>query len=135
MRGKIPKLGVLGVLAASMVGCGVPTPMQSLDVQPPASNAPAELPALTSPDVISPSEMVKGEDPELFETQQRVRRPVVRWRRQVHRGVVYWAPYNYFWWGARPFYRPFYTGPNVWLYRRPGFRHPRVRIRTLPGRI
>jgi hypothetical protein len=122
------KAGMLGLLAASVVGCGSSPP--TVNTQPAPSPATADLPALTLPDAISESEMFAGDDP-VLETQQRVvvRRPTVRWRRTVWRGTPYFVPYNYYWWAPRPFYRPVYSGSVWWGHTRPGFRHPRVRIR------
>ena len=129
MRGKISRIGLLGALTIGIVGCGAPTPTQSLDAQRPNSDAPEALPTIVMPDRVSPSEMVKGDDPEVIETQQRIRRPSIRWRRSYHRGSYYYVPYYYYYWYPRPYYRPYYSG-NYWnYYERPGFRYRSHRFR------
>lgn len=129
MRGKISRIGLLGTLAVGLVGCSVPTPTQSLDAQRPTSDAPEALPTIVMPDRVSSSEMVKGDDPEVFETQQRGRRPEVRWRRSYHRGSYYYVPYYYYYWYPRPYYRPYYSGDYWNYYERPGFRYRSHRFR------
>ncbi len=128
MRGTFPKAGVMGLLALSMVGCSSPAPIPSSPEAPPSSAAVSEIPRLTLPDEIAPGEMVKGEN-EAFETQQRYRRPWVRWRRAYRRGVPYYVPYYYYYWYPRPYYRPYYRGDDWYYYSRPGFGGPRMRFR------
>ena len=127
MRGKIPKLGLLSLLAISIVGCGAPAPIQNPEAQKPANNALEAVPSIPLSETITASEMVKGDDPEVYETQQR--RPYVRWRRTYYGGNPYYVPYYYYYWYPRPYYRPYYSG-NYWYYHdRPGFRDRRHRFR------
>lgn len=122
MRGKIPKAGLMGMLAIGMLGCSVPAPPQAA-LEAPTSNAVQQgIPRITIPDEINPAEMIKGDD-EALETQQRRRRPWIRWRRAFHGGNPYYVPYYYYYWYPRPYYRPYYSGDDWYYYDRPGFRY------------
>jgi hypothetical protein len=129
MRGTIPKLGLLSLLAISMVGCGAPTPIQSSEAQKPANNALEAVPSIPLSETIQANEMVKGEEPDVIETQQRGRRPYVRWRRTIYGGRPYYVPYYYYYWYPRPYYVPYYSGNYWYYYDRPGFRYRGRRFR------
>jgi hypothetical protein len=126
MRGKIPKAGVMGMLAIGMLGCSVPAPPQAALEAPNAVQE--EIPRITIPDQVSSAEMVKGDDEEL-ETQQRRRRPWIRWRRAFRGGSAYYVPYYYYHWYPRPYYVPYYQGVYWNYYDRPGFRYRSRRFR------
>ncbi len=131
MRGKSSKFGLLGVLAISMVGCSAPAPTPSVDAQRPANSAVDLAPSIAIPERVTASEMVKGDEPEVFETQQRRRRPWVRWRRAFYGGNPYYVPYNYYYWYSRPYYEPYYSGVYWNYYDRPGFRYRSRRFRRV----
>lgn len=128
MRGPILRVGLLGMLSAAMIGCHAPAPTLPGNSEAPTSDMSA-LPTLRIPDAISANEMVAGED-QVLETQQRGRRPSVRWRRTIYRGVPYYVPYYYYYWAPRPYYRPYHSGA-WWYYSRPSFGARRTRFRRV----
>lgn len=132
MKGKIPRAGVLGVLAVAVVGCSAPPATQVPLAADPSPASAEAIPTIPMPDQIAPGEMVKGDNPEL-ETQQRWggrgRRPAIRWRRTFYGGVPYFVPYYYFYWVPRPYYVPYYSGPYWYYYDRPGFHYRGRRFR------
>jgi|GEM_PF-3600248 len=132
MSGKIPRAGLLGMLAVAVVGCNAPPATQAPLVTNQTSLPADAIPTIPMPDQISPSEMVTGEDTEL-ETQQRWRgrgrRPAIRWRRTFYGGSPYYVPYYYYYWAPQPYYVPYYSGVYWNYYDRPGFRYRSRRFR------
>ncbi len=134
---QVVKTGILGLMAASMVGCSATAPTQPTG-QNPASEANA--PVVELPRQASANELVAPQNlDEAFETQQYAfrRGHRFRFRRILIANVPYFVPYYYPTYVPTnyPYYVPYYNYYDPTYYYVPAYYSPRFGGRSIVIRM
>ncbi|GEM_PF-3411417 len=116
------RTGILGVMAASMVGCGAaPTVTNGTAAAPPAA-ASSDVPLVEIPMQAAEVDLVAPQTMGAYDTQQWRGGRRFRFRRVFIRRVPYYVPYYY----PTPYssYIPYYTHYDPYYYYTPAYATP-----------